>query len=78
MNTIVNPFTLLNKQNLASTSSTDDLKSESAVCNDIPGRCPKCSSPMDTTIIGYVNASSKQEEIFWCADCRVATPKPEA
>lgn len=79
MTKIVDPFELLDKK-LASESSNaekqeSELTSESAVCNEVHGVCPKCQNSMATSRI----PNSKQDnliDVFWCDACRVTTPKP--
>lgn len=72
---LTNPFELArqNKARLAQQdSNTPNLESNSAVCNEVAGVCPKCGRSMDTTSIGRINP----EPVFWCGDCKVSTPKP--
>lgn len=73
---ITNPFELArqNQARLAQQNNDNlsNLESNSAVCNETAGVCPKCGHSMDTTTIGRINP----EPVFWCGDCKVSTPKP--
>lgn len=55
---------------LQALSSTNEFKAEAAVQNMLVGFCPKCGKNMEISKI------SNGDEVFWCEECRVASPLP--
>ncbi len=55
---------------IESTSSDEQMESTSSLVNDQVGICPKCGSPMSTSII------ANNDTVFFCPKDRVALPMP--